>query len=278
MASLRTLEVRKLTPTVGAEVLGVDVERLLGDEDLPHAMMEALDENGVLVFPGLNLDDQSHAAFCRKLGEVRMWPDYDPPEVFVVSLNPENPNAEYLRGTVEWHIDGTLDQDVPMKAAMLSAKAVSSLGGETEFASTYGAYDDWSEEERERYEALRVLHSFAATQRSSYPNPTTEQQAEWEKRGRESTARVDAPVRRKSLVISSSADHVVGMDVEAGRTLLRELLAQATAPDRVYRHSWSAGDTIMWDNGGLLHRVLPYDPGSRRELHRTSLIGDEPIR
>jgi alpha-ketoglutarate-dependent taurine dioxygenase len=46
----------------------------------------------------------------------------------------------------------------------------------------------------------------------------------------------------------------------------------------VYRHLWSEGDTILWDNTGVVHRVQPYDPGSRRELHRTTLAGDEPIQ
>jgi alpha-ketoglutarate-dependent taurine dioxygenase len=45
----------------------------------------------------------------------------------------------------------------------------------------------------------------------------------------------------------------------------------------VYRHAWSVGDSILWDNPGLVHRALPYDPGSHRELHRTSLVGIEPI-
>ena len=279
MATTGTLSVQKLTPTVGAEVLDVDVERLLGDEDLPQAVLLALEDNGVLIFRALGISDQAQAAFCRKLGEVRMWPNYDPPEVFVVSLNPENPNAEYLRGTVEWHIDGTLDQDVPMKAAMLSAKVVSATGGETEFASTYAAYDDWSEVEKERYEQLRVSHTFAATQRSSYPDPTPEQLAEWERRApREQPLVWTHRSGRKSLVISSSADHVIGMDLDKGRALLNDLLERATTPERVYRHSWSAGDTVIWDNAGLVHRVQPYDPGSRRELHRTSLVGDEPIQ
>jgi alpha-ketoglutarate-dependent taurine dioxygenase len=279
MATTKTLKVEKLSPTVGAEVLDVDVDRVLHDEALPQAVMAALEDNGVLAFRELNIDDQSQVAFCRKLGEVRRWEGQQIPEISVVSLNPENPMAEYLRGTVEWHIDGTLDQDVPMKAGVLSAKIVSAKGGETEFASAYAAYDDLSDDEKERFENVRVYHSFEATQRSSYPDPTPEQLADWkQKGGRERPLVWTHRSGRKSLVLSSSMDHVVGMGVQEGRALLEELLARATRPERVYRHSWSVGDTILWDNAGLMHRVQPYDPGSHRELHRTSLVGTEAIQ
>ena len=68
------------------------------------------------------------------------------------------------------------------------------------------------------------------------------------------------------------------MDLETGRALLDEHLARATAPQYVYRHEWSVGDTVIWDNRGVLHRATPYDPGSAREMLRTTVLGDEPIQ
>jgi alpha-ketoglutarate-dependent taurine dioxygenase len=70
----------------------------------------------------------------------------------------------------------------------------------------------------------------------------------------------------------------VGLDPEASRALLDDLLARATTPDRVYRHVWQVGDVVVWDNRGVLHRALPYDPGSPRDMHRTTFAGDEPIQ
>ncbi|MGB3475931.1 MAG: TauD/TfdA family dioxygenase, partial [Mycobacterium sp.] len=57
-----------------------------------------------------------------------------------------------------------------------------------------------------------------------------------------------------------------------------ELLTRATVAGRVYRHHWSVGDTVIWDNRGVLHRAAPYDPDSPREMLRTTVLGDEPIR
>ena len=45
------------------QVLGVDVDRLLHDDELPAWTLEALDEHGVLVFRGLHLDDATQVAF-----------------------------------------------------------------------------------------------------------------------------------------------------------------------------------------------------------------------
>jgi alpha-ketoglutarate-dependent taurine dioxygenase len=69
-----------------------------------------------------------------------------------------------------------------------------------------------------------------------------------------------------------------GLDVDEGRGVLADLIARATTRDRVYRHVWSEGDTVVWDNRGVVRRVTPYDPASRREMHRTTLVGDEPIQ
>ena len=79
-------------------------------------------------------------------------------------------------------------------------------------------------------------------------------------------------------MLGATTDHVVGMEPDEGRALLDDLLARATTPDRVYRHEWQVGDVVIWDNRGVLHRALPYDPTSPRDMHRTTFAGDEPIQ
>jgi alpha-ketoglutarate-dependent taurine dioxygenase len=80
---------------------------------------------------------------------------------------------------------------------------------------------------------------------------------------------------RKSLVLGATAYHVVGKDPKESTRLLNKLREWATQPDFVYRHDWSVGDTVIWDNTGTMHRALPYDPNSGRLLHRTKLEGEE---
>lgn len=279
MSKTNTLKLEKATPTVGAEVLDMDTDRLLNDPDLPQAVMEAVEEHGALLFRQLHLDDESQAAFFSKLGEVVKFPNYAIPEVMVISLDPDNPNAEYFKGNVQWHIDGTIDQAMPAKATILTAHRISPEGGETEFVSTYAAYDELSDEEKERFADLRVFHSMEAVQRGVTPNPTPEQLANWKQRGGTTSPLVwTHESGRRSLVLGATADHVVGMDLEEGRALLSDLLERATRPELVFSHTWSVGDTVMWDNTGTLHRAMPYDPASRREMHRTTIVGTETIQ
>jgi alpha-ketoglutarate-dependent taurine dioxygenase len=274
-----TIETAKLTETVGADVLGVDVDRLLHDEDLPAWTLDALEANGVLVFRDLHVDDATQVAFSKRLGHVEALGTGEHPEIFLVTLDPaKNSAAAYLRGTFDWHIDGLTD-DVPIKATLLSAHGVAASGGETEFASTYAAYDALTDEEKERFESVRVVHSIEAAQRLLTPDPTPEQLAMWRSRPEKEQPLIWRHLSgRRSVVLGPTADHVVGMDAEEGRAMLADITARATAPDRVYRHEWSVGDLVIWDNRGLLHRALPYDPTSPRDMHRTTLSGDEAIQ
>ncbi len=274
-----TLTTRKLGATVGAEVIGVDAAQLLSDDTLPKACMEALEQYGVLVFRELQVDDDTQVAFSKRLDDVGKAEPAAAPRIFNVTLDPtKSATAEYLRGTVYWHIDGAQD-DVPSKATTLSAHVVSEEGGETEFASTYAAYDDLTEGEKELYDELRVVHSLEASQRLVFPDPTSEQLTGWRSRpDKEHPLVWRHRSGRRSLVLGASASHVVGMDRAKGRALLNELLERSTAPERVYRHEWALGDLVIWDNTGVMHRVHPYDPSSGREMHRTTMSGDEPIR
>jgi alpha-ketoglutarate-dependent taurine dioxygenase len=276
---MTTFTIKKLGASVGAEVLGVTVDRLLVDDALPTACMDALEEHGVLVFRELHIDDETQVAFSKKLDDVGKPEPAEPPTIYLVTLDPKkNPNAGYLRGTFAWHIDGAQD-DVPAKATMLSAHSISATGGDTEFASTYVAHDDLDDEAKERFRWLRILHSFEASQRLVNPDPSPEELARWhEKPDKEHPLVWRHRSGRRSLVIGASASHVVGMDIEEGRALLDGLLKWATAPDRLYRHEWTVGDMVIWDNTGVLHRACPYDPNSSREMHRTTMSGDEPIQ
>ncbi|GFG51219.1 taurine catabolism dioxygenase TauD [Mycolicibacterium agri] len=280
---MSVLTINKLTDSVGAEVIGVDADRLVGDDVLAAAVLDALENNGVLVFPKLGLEPEAQVAFCRRLGEVDHSSDGHHPVagIYPITLDKsKNASADYLRATFDWHIDGCtpIEDTFPQKATVLTAMRVADSGGETEFASSYAAYDALSADEKDRYGALRVVHSLEASQRRVTAHPSPEVLAKWRSRRTH-----DHPLvwthrsGRKSLVLGASADYVVGMDHESGRALLDDLLEHATAPERVYSHTWSVGDTVIWDNRGVLHRAAPYDPSSARELLRTTVLGDEPI-
>ncbi|GGN99625.1 dioxygenase TauD/TfdA family protein [Nocardia rhizosphaerihabitans] len=277
-----TITIEKIGDAVGAEVIGMTREQLLADDTVAETVMAALEANGVLVFRDLQLDPETQVAFCRTLGQVDTSPGHHPTEgIYRVSLDTaKNSSASYLRATFDWHIDGCTPEDdaYPQMATVLTAKAVATSGGETEFASTYKAFDDLSATEQRQLAPLRVVHSLEASQRGVTPDPTPEQLAAWRRRpSKEHPLIWTHKSGRRSLVLGASTDHVVGIPAAESRELLDGLLRRCTAPDRVYRHTWAVGDTVIWDNRGVIHRAAPYPAGSPREMLRTTVLGEEPI-
>jgi alpha-ketoglutarate-dependent taurine dioxygenase len=278
------LTITKLSESVGAEVTGLDPAHLTANDPVGETILDALEDNGVLVFRGLRLEPEAQVAFCRRLGEIDYSSDGHHPVagIYPITLDKsKNSSAAYLKATFDWHIDGCTPtgDDCPQKATVLSAVQVAEWGGETEFANSYAAYDALTDEEKDHFARLRVVHSLEASQRRITPDPTPEQLARWRSRRTHEHPLVwTHRSGRRSLVLGASADYVAGMDLEDGRALLAELLERATVPENVYSHNWSVGDTVIWDNQGVLHRAAPYDPNSQREMLRTTVLGDEPIQ
>ena len=264
-------EVTNLKPRIGAQIR-TDLDTLLSGR---HAgeIRELLEVRGVLVFPGIAIDDEQQLAFTRTLGQVGEGDVYR--VTFEEGANGDIP-VEYNLGNFFWHIDRT-DLDVPPLASMLSPRKLAPWGGETEFANTYAAYADLSDEDKALVDRLRVIHEVGASFRF-VPNPTEEQLARWA--GREPK---EHPLvwhhrsGRNSLVTSTSGLKVVGMDEAEGAALLDRLMAHASKPDYVYVHPWQLGDLVLWDNTGTMHRVRDYDKTAGRRLHRTTLLGEEPV-
>jgi alpha-ketoglutarate-dependent taurine dioxygenase len=278
-----TIVVEQTGKSIGAEISGIEPDDLLKDESAVVTVTDALETNGVIVFRNLNLEPEAQVRFCERIGEVDYSEGHHPvPGIYRVTRDAaKNSAAEYLKGTFHWHIDGCtpLHGEPPQKATMLSAKAVAESGGETEFASTYAAYEALSDDEKERFASLRVLHSLEASQRLVYPDPTAEQIQGWRLRPTSVHPLVwTHRSGRKSLLISAHADHIVDMDPEESRALLDELMGRATKEEFVYRHRWSVGDSVIWDNTGVMHRSTPYAAGSPREMLRTAIFGTEPIQ
>ena len=280
-----------LTPRIGAK--GVMRREEVLDPAFADECREALERFGVLLFPRIGFSDEEQVAFSKNLGDVvpqgPMRPDGTQVVVFKITLDPrENPSAEYLKATTGWHIDGLFEDGPPPKATLLSARRLSAAGGQTEFCSTYAAYDDLPGGERQYCESLRIVHTLEASNRATNPDPSPEDQARWRqaevqrgRAGRKGESEHPLVWRhqtgRKSLVLGMTVDHVAGMPHAESEALIEKLSAHATRREIVYRHEWQIGDLLMWDNCGVMHRVIPYAADSGRMMHRTVLHGVERI-
>jgi alpha-ketoglutarate-dependent taurine dioxygenase len=269
-----TLDTRDLAPRIGTQIKA-SREALL-DGTYAVELRELLEQRGVLVFRGLDLDDDEQLAFSQTLGDV-----IPQGERGIYNITLDKAKAQYggdfLRGTFCWHIDGTTD-DIPTRASLLTPRQLSEVGGRTEFANTYASYEDLPEADQRAIDKLRVVHMQETIQRHVHPNPTEDQLALWRSRAPKTHPMVwTHRSGRKSLVLGLTAAGVEGMDPQAGRTLIDRLQAFATQPQYIYRHEWRMGDLLIWDNTGVMHRVEPYPPESGRLLHRTTLVGEEAL-
>lgn len=261
------LHITDLTPNIGSEV-AIDTETLLSGT-CADELRSLLVERGVLVMRGLHLDDDQLRALTETMGELRMGTVYEQENNGMLKV-------VHIAGTFFWHMDGTYDT-VPPFATVLAPRVVAPVGGETEFANTYAAFEDLPKEEQDHLMTLEVVHSMKTSMDHAIPDATLEQLAIW--LGHSHTQPLVWKHRsgRRSLVIGSSASQVVGMHPADSRELIDRLMRHATQPQYVYRHQWALGDVVMWDNTGTMHRVRPFALSSGRTLHRFTLEGIEPI-
>lgn len=262
-----------ITPEIGARI-ETDKASLINGVHAEE-IRDLLEHRGVLVFPNTGMEDSEQLAFSRTLGPLV---DQGDGGIYKVTLDTKiTPSAEYLRGTVCWHIDGWAD-DIPARGSILSARVLSATGGETEFANTYAAYEALPEEKKAAIAGLKAVHTMTSTQRDVFPDASPEMLADWDRYpGKLHPLVWTHRSGRKSLLLGSSTDWVDGMGKEEGRALIKELQDWATQSRFVYTHEWSLGDMIMWDNCGVLHRVRAYAADSGRRMHRVTLAGEEAI-
>jgi alpha-ketoglutarate-dependent taurine dioxygenase len=273
--------IEPIKPLIGGRV-HVDKAHLC-DDDVVAAVQTSLEERGVLVFPQINLTDQEQLAFTDRLGQRLNFStrvpggDVETPDVYKVTLDKEiNNEPDYVLGTFFWHVDG-VTTDIPLpKATLLSARALSSDGGLTEFANLYAAYEELPDDEKREYGKMTVIHTLEASIRPVFGIPPQERLDRW----RSMVQPMEQPLvwthedGRKSLLLGTHADGIAGIPGPHARALLTRLLQWAAQPNLVYRHKWQVGDLVMWDNQGVMHRVTPYTD-QRRVMHRTSLAGKE---
>ncbi len=267
-------EVQHASPRVGSTIRMTREDMVKGT--YAGEINRLLTERSALVFPQMHLTPEEQLAFASTIGEIFLVAGK---ETQKISMDPKiNPVADYTRGAFFWHIDGAND-NFPAKATMLNCRILAEEGtGDTMVANTYAAYEDLPEEDKKLVGKLRARHCLESTQRMINPDPTVAELARWQAYPSKSHPLVwTHKSGHKSLLIGATAYYIEGMSFEEGRALLCRLQEFATQPQYVYRHKWSVGDFLLFDNTGTMHKAAPYDLNSKRLMDRTTLKGEESI-
>ncbi|AXB77061.1 TauD/TfdA family dioxygenase [Novosphingobium sp. P6W] len=274
VATTTEFKVEHVKPKIGSRILNSKEELLSGE--FAALIREELEARGVLVFPQINFSDEEQIAFTKTLGEYASENADGSPSKITLDVKENPSSAEYLKGSLYWHIDGTRNE-VPILASLLSCKVPSPKGtGNTGFSNTYAAYDALSDEDKARYDDMRVLHGPWASLFYYEAEPSLAKLKIMQSIGEKVLPLVWKHASgRKSLVLGCTCHHVIDVDYGESARIIHGLREWATSPDFTYSHEWSVGDLVIWDNTGTMHRAEAYDPDCGRMMHRTKLEGEE---
>lgn len=296
--------------TVGAEVLGFDrvLDPTPAGDEARATLHQAWLDYGLLLCRGVH-SVETHLALSRCLGELEKHPleqmraeesDWLMPVGDEISRFWVYDEAEVKSGTIPWHRDTAYTPSIA-KGAMLRIVATPPAGGETYFCDTARAYDDLSDELKERVEHLEYRSSLKAT-----PMEQTGPGAIWDSvrpltdeevaelglepsiKDRPSGKPLPPVVHpavlthpesgRRCLFLSPKEfDYFLGMDRAESDALFAQLVAHVLQDRYVYKHTWAVDDAMAWDNRRFMHAAAGSYVGDHRKGLRTTLAGDWAI-
>ncbi len=272
-------EVRRLSGSLGAEILGIDLSAAPGHNTIA-AIRQVWLEHGVIFFRDQDLPPAKFLAFARQFGDVVEYPFIKGIEGFpeiipVVKREHEKHNFGGI-----WHSDTAYLEKPPM-GTMLIAREVPPYGGDTLFASGTLAYETLSDGMKELLDGLIAVNSSAKADvtrtREDRVRDSAKADARQEYIGEHPVVRTHPETGRKALYVNVA--HTLcfkGMTEAESAGLLNYLFQHQTRPEFTCRFNWRAGSMAFWDNRCVLHNPINDYHGFHRAMHRVTLAGDKP--
>lgn len=273
------LDVTPLSPTIGAEVGGVDLSQPL-EEKTRDAVLEALLEWKVVFFRDQDITAAQQIAFAANFGELEIHPFAGHldghPEVMVLDHDDTPvPDGAYRENI--WHSDVSW-REVPSMASVLRAVEIPPIGGDTLWADMYGVYEGLSAAMRRFLDGLTAVHDFyPAFGQTMPPERLASMRAQFPPVAHP-VVRTHPETGHKLLYVNASfTTRIVGMSMEESHALLDFLVTRAAAPEHQCRFRWRPNSVAMWDNRCTQHYANQDYWPQRRIMNRVTIIGDRPM-
>lgn len=272
------METVRLGAALGAEIVGLAPSSLL-DPGVLADIGKALLDHQVLVIRGVELTPEEHVAVGRQLGEVEVhafFPNLGAGFEQVSVLDSEDGTRSSM-----WHTDETFLERPPM-GTLLHAKVIPPTGGDTCWISMTAAYEALSAPMKRYLEGLTAEHGLAriAEMKHRAGHGTAAELAKAiaeDRRCSHPVVHVHPDTGARSLFVNPTYTRWLdGVPMAESDAMLQLLFAHCTQERFVYRHRWSAGDVVLWDNRCTMHVALA-DFTGRRRMHRVSVLGDGPV-
>jgi len=272
----QSIEVRKLTPTIGAEIFGVDLARDLGNQQFQE-IHDALMDNLVVFFREQTLTPGQQLDFGRRFGPLHIHPNApqeiaEHPEILVIKADE---NSKRVAGE-EWHTDVSCDVEPPMGSILYMHEVPQNGGGDTMFANMYSAYEALSEPLKRLLEGCTAMHD--SNKAHSYRHKAGDRADMKFPSAEHPVVRTHPVTGRKSLYVNRGfTTHIVQLRRRESNALLEMLFQHIETPEFQCRFKWRKGSIAFWDNRCAQHHAMfDYHP-HRRYGHRVTVAGDKPF-
>ncbi|MGW6485766.1 TauD/TfdA dioxygenase family protein [Streptomyces sp. NPDC055056] len=247
---------RRILEPVGVEITGLPLGQA-GAQDVQQ-LRYLLAEHGVVILPGQHINDQTFLALLQQFGDLTFTQGETPlagfPDLNVISNvgRTTPPHSTF-------HTDTSYVARPPAYTA-LRAVEIPERGGQTLFTNQYRAYDTLPPERRAALEGRTIRHVATGVDL-----------------GPDDEAEADHPVFRPHPVSGRTALYlstpqrctgVSGMSDDQAQETIAFLFAHSTRPANTLRHTWAAGDVVLWDNGCVLHKADHTGVVGDRVMHR----------
>lgn len=285
------LTITPIGATLGARIEGVDLSKPLTPE-ARGAILRAFGRYAVLCFPRQSLAPTEQKAFARGFGSLEInvaaghycVPGH--PEVMILSNVIENGKPIGLADAgQDWHTDMSYSATVAFLNVLHALKVPVRGGvtlGATEFLDMCAAWDDLPAAMKSRLEGRTATHDFNKFWAEMLKRPGTQRKPLTPEQ-RAAKPPVSHPIALKHPISGRTAlycnlgyvMHIDGMDQRESDALLAELFAHQVQDKYKYRHSWTEGDVLAWDNLWTMHNALPdYRPDEPRHMRRCQVMAD----
>lgn len=274
------LTFKRCTPTLGAEVCGLDLDEI--DEDVAEQLRDALVRHEVLFLRNRPLTPAQHVRLAEVFGPTT------PAKSIVFPSPPGFPQIEVVEYGGErvpqtdiWHTD-IIWQKLPAMGAVLRAEVLPESGGDTLWASMTAAYDALSPRMQALLEGLTAVNTWEIS---------SQKQDALAQRGYDGLLALmqryppvehplvrTHPVSGRKLLYAtrSFTSEIKGLPEEESRMVLEFLFEHVKRPEFHVRFQWQEGSVAIWDNRSTQHYAVNDYMPHRRRMHRVAIQGDLP--
>lgn len=271
-------------PVLGAEIAGVRIDEPV-DAVVASLLRTLLTRYKVLFLRDLALTHEQHLALGRVFGPLEGHP--------VLPHVPGFPEILDIRGAEgrvddassdrrfrvldKWHTDVTF-RAAPSFGAVLRARTLPAIGGDTLWADAGAAWEGLSDEIKAKIEGRSATHDLLHDFGDRIgPERRAAMAAEYPPQHHPIVRTHPETGARLLFVNASFTSRIDDMEDGEGHALLKHLLAQFRIPEYQARFRWTPDAVAIWDNRATQHYpVADYWPAIRR-MERVTITGDRPI-